>query len=176
MKLKRSIGNRKKLFIIGTTIGAIVAAIIIISSALAIPQDHVSLAPSFAIVDTRGTVLSLSDLRGRVVVVDFMATWCAPCKEEMEHLVKIYDKYGEKITILSISTSPDFDTDDMLNQFMAENNAKWKAGRGTSDLVRDYEVFLIPKLVIIDREGYIRFENIGVTNDQIISKELDKIL
>ena len=65
-----------------------------------------TIAPPFTLKDLTGKEVSLADYRGKLVIIDFWATWCPPCKKELPHIQKIYDKYKDKeVIVLAIIVS-----------------------------------------------------------------------
>lgn len=114
-------------------------------------------APHFACYDYDGNMVSLSDFRGKYVYVDFWATWCKPCRNEIPHYVNLLKEYKDKdIVFLSISLDND---KERWQEFIKDekNNGKWLfAGNGfDSDVARLYQISGIPIFFLIDREGKI---------------------
>lgn len=115
----------------------------------------------FSIPDIDGNTVTLSDYRGEVVVLDFMATWCGPCKAAMPGLVSIYNDIGDQFVMISITVDPTSDTVPVLRDWMETYGATWIHVRDTADppVTQQFEVSLIPTYVIIDRKGEIRFRH-----------------
>ncbi|MFQ6080713.1 MAG: TlpA family protein disulfide reductase [Candidatus Bathyarchaeia archaeon] len=135
-----------------------------------------TLAPDFSLTDLDGATFRLSDFRGKVVVIDFMATWCGPCRAEMPHYGTIWEKYGDKIVLMSIDVDPR-ESAEVLRAFADEfPYATWIWARDTANLGQVYQVTAIPKTVIIDQDGYIRFTHVGVTDASTFIQEIDQLL
>lgn len=137
-------------------------------------------APDFSIKDLSGKTVSLSDYRGRVVVLDFWATWCPPCRMSIEELVKLQaEKREEGLVILGISMDhPKRMNDQGLRSFMKDRNINYSVLRYTREIVKDYfgeKEFGIPALFIIDRDGKIVEQYQGF-NPGVLEKSLEKIL
>ena len=137
-----------------------------------------TLAPDFSLTDPNGTSSWLSDFRGRVVVIDFMATWCLTCRQEMSHLGTIWEKYEDKIVLMSIDIDPLRETEETLRDFAQEfPYATWIWAMDRANLGLAYQVTYLPKTVIIDQDGYIRFTHTGVvTPASIFIQEIDQLL
>ena len=134
------------------------------------------LAIDFSLTDLDGNPFKLSDFRGRVVVIDFMATWCGPCRMEMPNYGTIWEEYGETIVIMSIDIDPN-ESEQTLRKFSQEfPYATWIWARDTFNLAQHYQVATIPKTVIIDQEGYIRFTHIGIISAATFIQEIDQLL
>ena len=133
-------------------------------------------APDFALYDTDDEMLSLSDYRGQIVVLDFMATWCDPCRIELNHLKELYSKYGEEIVIISISIDPYYDTKERLQRFIREFSVRWTVARDTANVAIDYAITRIPTIVIIDKEGYVQYRREGVVDESQLSWEIAGLL
>jgi len=134
-------------------------------------------APNFTLVDINGEQFSLSDHLGKVVLLDFFATWCGPCIMENEHLKGLYDKYSpDQLVILSISVDLYSDTVQVLQSFAQQNEMTWTVARDTDNVASKYGVSPIPHLVIVDAEGYKRHSHIGLTGESKLGSEIDSLL
>jgi peroxiredoxin len=133
-------------------------------------------ASDFSLTDIYGNTFSLSDYKGRIVILDFMATWCSPCREEIRYLKKVFDKYADRVIIISISVSPDYDTDERLQKFVKEYEITWTIARDTANVAELYDISAIPTVVIVDREGRIVYRRVGLVDDITLSLEIDKLL
>jgi tetratricopeptide (TPR) repeat protein len=115
-------------------------------------------APSFAVKSHTGEDLTLEKLRGKIVLLDFWASWCGPCRRDMPEIRKILKKYaGDAFVMIGInldSSRPSFDA------YMKEEGISWQQyydGLGWSNrIARLYGVFSIPHTILIDQDGVIR--------------------
>ncbi|MEL6593823.1 MAG: TlpA disulfide reductase family protein [Bacteroidota bacterium] len=118
--------------------------------------------PEISLPNPDGKVLSLSDMRGKVVLLDFWASWCRPCRAENPNVVRVYNKYKNKgFEILGISLDR---TKDAWVKAIADDGLTWKH---VSDLqfwnceaAKDYSVGSIPATFLLDREGKIIAKNL----------------
>jgi len=136
------------------------------------------LATDFSLVDVEGNSFQLSSFRGKVVLLDFMTTWCGGCRAEIPHLGEIWQKedYENKIVIVSINIDPG-ESAETLKSFAQEfPYATWIWARDTANLAQVYEVAYVPKIVIIDTDGYIRFKHYDVTGASALMSEIDQLL
>ena len=138
--------------------------------------DVGALANDFTLTDIDGNVFSLIGYRGKVVLLDFFATWCGPCRSEIPDLKALVEVYGENLVIVSISTDPSYDTVSTLEQFKADNGMTWRIARDTAGVSDNYGIQYIPTLFIIDREGYVRYIHIGTTASSILINELNTLI
>jgi len=132
------------------------------------------MAPPFAVTTTDGQRLSLDDLKGKVVLIDFWATWCAPCREAVPHLKAIAKKFqGQPLVVLSVS----LDTDEQKwKDFIAKNEMTWLQYRdgGFSGLMAKlFAVDAIPHTFTVDTDGVLQDEHIG---DAAIEGKLKKMV
>ena len=116
-------------------------------------------APDFTeLMVDRKTNLKLSDLRGKVVLIDFWASWCGPCRRENPNVVKTYNKYKDKgFTIMSVSLDKDLEK---WKKAIKDDQLSWPnhvsdLGGWQSKVSRLYEVGSVPFTVLIDQEGKI---------------------
>lgn len=135
-------------------------------------------AGDFSLVDIEGTPFRLSDFRGRVVLLDFMATWCGPCRMSMSDLLEIRDEFGEDVVLISISVDPASDTVEQLRSWRDSWEADWIHARDTADppVGRRFEISAIPTLVIVDKNGGIGFRHVGLTPVTTLKREISELL
>ena len=118
-------------------------------------------APNFTITDSQRTV-ELDKLRGRPVLLNFWATWCPPCIEEMPSLVQLQKQMGDKVTILAVSEDAD---DAAYKQFIRDHGVDLLTVReGSQKTSSGYGTFRYPETYVIDRNGKILRKFIGATN------------
>ena len=128
----------------------------------------------FSIPDLDGNTVTLSDFRGEVVVLDFMATWCGPCRASMRDLVSVHNEAGDRFVLISISVDPNFDTAPVLRGWAEEYGATWIHARDLADprVTQQFGVSEIPTLIILDKEGGIRFRHVGLVSAQKLKTEI----
>ena len=118
-------------------------------------------APQFTVTDNDRTV-SLRDLHGKVVVLNFWATWCAPCVEEMPSLVALQKDMGDKVTVLAVSMDVD---EKAYKQFITDHHIALLTVRDAANKSNAlYGTFKFPETYIIDRRGILRRKFIGAVD------------
>jgi thiol-disulfide isomerase/thioredoxin len=133
-------------------------------------------AQDFELVDINGTKFSLSEHLGKVVLLDFFATWCGPCIMQIEQLQALYSDYSSgQLVILSIDVDLS-DSPSKLQLFAQQNQMKWTVARDTDNVGYKYGVSPIPHLVVVDTEGYERYSHIGLTAESTLRSEIDAII
>ncbi len=121
-------------------------------------------AKDFTLTTLEGNEFTLSKMKGSVVMIDFWATWCGPCRREIPNLVKIYDEYNDQgFEIIGIS----FDAKDELQtikDFMSEYGMKWQVTYSGDEWYDEtgklYGVNSIPSVWLVDKEGNLRYFDI----------------
>lgn len=110
-------------------------------------------APSFSVVDIDGELFELENHHGKIVILNFMATWCPACREETSELISVWSQYQHTILIVSISVSV-FDTIEQLREFRSSyTNATWVWLSDTENIAADYEIRRVPTTILIDKDG-----------------------
>lgn len=117
---------------------------------------NLSIASDFNVLDINGKEISLQQLKGKYVILDFWATWCAPCMKEMPSLVKIYAQYpDDKLAFISVSLDRDTLAYTRIRQRLPTT---WKYIFGVESIISAYGVTAIPEFYLIDPEGRIIFK------------------
>ena len=134
--------------------------------------------PNVGYTDTTGATYSHDSLAGKVVVVNFWATWCAPCKAEIPALSKVYDKYKAKgIAFFGVMTdNPAPDNQALLN-FQSDHEMTYPIVRVNSDLMTSYSYpQSIPTTFVYDRHGKQVLSQVGPVNEGDFDALLGQLL
>ncbi|MQA31768.1 MAG: redoxin domain-containing protein [Luteitalea sp.] len=144
---------------------------------LSCPADAKPANLNFTLKDVAGKDVTLSDFKGKVLVVDFWATWCGPCKVEIPHFIEFQDKYGKDgLQIVGISVD---DTVDKLEPYVREMKMNYPVlqGLGHDDVQDAYGPILgIPVSVVISRDGKICATHTGLTAKDVFEREIKALL
>ena len=139
------------------------------SASPAQPHEHVvrageigSRLPDFSVKDLQGHALFSADLRGKVVLIDFWATWCQPCKKEMPGYQKLVDRYGSRGFVaigFKFDTMPDME-DPVL--FAKRIGVRYALAVATDDLKQKFGgIEGLPTTMLYDRQGVLRAKVVG---------------
>lgn len=132
-------------------------------------------APDFTLLDTKGKKISLSDYKGKIVIVDFWATWCGPCRRGIPDLVNIQKSYKDKVVVIGISL--DRETKEDVVPFMEAFEINYPIVFGTQKVTTDYGgVSAIPTSFVIDQAGNIVDKHVGLVDKATYTKVIDKLL
>lgn len=133
-------------------------------------------APDFSLHDLNGNEVQLSRLQGKVVVLNFMATWCGACHQQVNQLVDVWSSFGDQITIISIGIDTQESEQTLRDYVQRYPNASWIWAKDTIHLSHTYWSTAIPLTVIIDSEGIIQYSTVGVAYATVLSNEITPLL
>lgn len=136
-----------------------------------------SAAPSFQLNTLDGSSVSLRDFRGQPVVINFWATWCLPCREEMPELIDAYQRHSDDgLVVLAIDATLQ-DTLEDVAKFVEEFELPFAVLLDEEGKVnQDYRVLGLPTSFFIDADGVIQAVNAGPMSDELIAGYLEQIL
>ena len=141
----------------------------------ALPPAEVSgVAPGFTLVDMNGRSVSLADFKGKVVILDFWATWCPPCKREIPDFIKLQSEYGSKgLQIVGIA----LDQPNKVQAFVKDNGMNYPILLGTNEVAANYGgVEAIPTTFVIDKSGKIVTKYEGFRPKETFESQIKKLL
>ncbi|MDP8229834.1 MAG: TlpA disulfide reductase family protein [Candidatus Gorgyraea atricola] len=141
-----------------------------------VPEVVYRPAPDFALLDINGNETTLSNLKGNIVILDFWATWCPPCKAEIPHFIELQDEYrDEGLEIIGISF--DWNAERILGGFAEENGINYTLLIGTDEVSDLYGgIMSLPTTFVIDRDGGIRKRYIGYKGKEVFEKDIKELL
>ncbi len=123
----------------------------------------------FSLIDLDGVERTLSEQKGKVVLVDFWATWCPPCRVEIPYLIKIYDTYKDQgLIVWGIG----LDEEGKLRTFAEEHEINYPILVGNQTVSQKYNVQGIPTTILFNKKGTIAFRHVGFSPD--LEKEFEK--
>ena len=134
--------------------------------------------PDINFVDTTGTAHTPDQLRGKVVVVNFWATWCGPCKKEIPDLSKLYKQYKDKgVVMLGVLTNDNPSQGELLN-FQSDYEMEFPVVRQTSDILVSFNYpQAIPTTFIYDRAGHrVGKPRVGAIKPDEMASTLEQLL
>ena len=109
-------------------------------------------APAFELKDLDGNTVSLAEAKGKIVLLNFWATWCGPCRAEIADLVDLQKRYADKFEIIALAT--DEDDADEVRRFVVKSGINYRVAMTSDEVRRDYGgISALPTSFMIDRRG-----------------------
>ncbi len=131
-------------------------------------------APALKAKTMDGAEIDLAALRGKVILLDFWATWCGPCKREMPNLEKLHKEFGDQgVVVIGMNVGEDRST---IETFLKDAKLTYPVApiEDSSDLIAQLSVSAYPTAVVVDREGKIRSYEVGVRGEAALRADLKK--
>ena len=117
-----------------------------------------------------GEFLEMSDLRGKVVLVNFWATWCGPCREEIPYLARLTERYPEHLVVIGVSE--DAGGVEMVQSFADQYGVNYPIVMSTPEIKRAFPgVFALPTSFVVDPDGEIVQTHVGLISPVILEQE-----
>jgi thiol-disulfide isomerase/thioredoxin len=131
---------------------------------------------NFKLKDLDGKEVELASFKGKVVLLNFWATWCGPCKAEIPGFVELQEKYRDKLTIIGYSVD---DTAELAKKYAAEYKMNYPIllGEGREDVQDAYgPIWGIPASFLIDKDGNVCRKHMGIAPKAVFEKEIVALL
>ncbi len=132
-------------------------------------------ASDFTLALIKGGDFHLNDHKGKPILINFLASWCLPCGEEIPALEKMAQEYGPKgVVFLGVAVD---DTEEKMKAFMAKYGVTFPVGLDKSaSIQKSFGLYGIPTTYFIDKKGVINYFHSGVVTEELLQHELDKLL
>jgi thiol-disulfide isomerase/thioredoxin len=133
-------------------------------------------APGFSLTDSKGALVKLADYKGKVVLLDFWATWCTGCKVEIPWYVEFQKKYEGK-GLASIGVAMDEEGWEKVKPYLAEHPISYPVIIGDSDVGKKFGVIAsLPVTLLIDRHGKIAESHLGMVEKDAFERDISQLL
>jgi thiol-disulfide isomerase/thioredoxin len=127
----------------------------------------------FAIPDLDNVMMSTADWRGTVTLVNFWATWCAPCRAEIPDLVALQNKYGDRLRVVGIADDLSVD---QVRSFAQQFGINYRNAMMTDEVRSKFRVRALPTSLILDKDGRVMQKHVGLLNPTITELEVRALL
>lgn len=132
-------------------------------------------APDLALTTFQGETITLSELRGRVVVINFWASWCPPCREEAPYLERTWRKYRDrKVTFIGVNYA---DTEKKALAFIEEFDITYPNGPDVGTrIAQAYRIQGVPETFFVDKQGRMRGMHLGQLRPPQLDEKIEELL
>ena len=129
---------------------------------------------SWKLTDEHNTIYNFEEAKGKVVLINFWATWCPPCIAEMPSMQALYNDYHDKIEFLFVTNDPFTD----INKFLTKHNYTFKVYKPVRGYPEFFTISTIPRTYLIDKEGNVIIDENGAANwnSKSVRSTIDKLL
>ena len=133
------------------------------------------LAPDFTLASLDGGSLRYGEIKGKPILINFFASWCLPCREEMPAIERIAREYKAKgVVFLGVAVD---DTEAKMREFLTRFDVSFPVGLDSGATIqKSFGVYGIPTTYFIDRQGVINYFHAGAVTEELLRHELDKLL
>jgi cytochrome c biogenesis protein CcmG/thiol:disulfide interchange protein DsbE len=143
---------------------------------MAADADSGNKMPDFVLPNLEGEMIPSSDLSGKVVLIDFWATWCPPCRLEVPHLIELHDSYkSQGFEILGIAL--DNQGAEVVEPYVRENGITYPIVIGNPEVVMAFGGLTgIPTAIMVDRSGNMVRKYVGYTEKAVFEEDIKRLL
>jgi len=133
-------------------------------------------APDFSLTDLNGKTVTLSQYKGKVIILDFWATWCPPCRSEIPHFIDLYNRYQDKGLVI-IGVALDEEGAKVVKPFVDEYKMNYPVLLGNADIQKAYGgIQGIPTTFIIDKNGKVVDMFTGYRDEPVFEKRIQALI
>ena len=131
-------------------------------------------APDFILRNASGDPVKLSDYKGKVVLLDFWATWCKDCRTEIPWYIEFLNRYQTRgLEVVGVAMDGKWE---LVQSFVNQHHINYTVVMGSSEMTQLYSVKFLPKTLLIDREGKIGDTCVGIVNKGVFESEILALL
>lgn len=135
-------------------------------------------AADFTVLDDEGNEVSLSQMAGQPVIINFWATWCGPCNAELPDFDKLYSEYGDSVQFMMVNmTDGARDTVESVKEFIEETGYRFPVYFDTKlDAANAYAVYSIPRTVAVNADGTLNMVQTGIMSEEQLRTCLENLI
>lgn len=138
------------------------------------PGDEI---PRFRASLTDGGVLDNGALEGEVTLLNFWATWCGVCEQQMPNIASLHDRFGERgVRVIGVNQDRSPDQPELVEEYAAQRDLRFEFALDTGRMGQAFRVSLIPHVAIVDRNGRLRYVHQGRVGEDTLAEELETLL
>ncbi len=171
-----------KILVYGLAALALTAAVLIRSESRTIapasfqPAKNRSAAPEFILKDANGATVRLSDYKGKVVLLNFWATWCGPCKVEIPWFIEFQKEYKDRgFAVLGVSM--DDEGWKVVKPYIQQHKLNYRVALGDNEVSKNYGgIDTLPTTLLIDRDGRMAALHLGLENKDEYQQEIAALI
>ncbi|HDZ24410.1 MAG TPA: TlpA family protein disulfide reductase [Desulfobacteraceae bacterium] len=161
-------------------VGCVFMALLLLNVGCQSKVDALQTAPDFSLKDVNGNDITLSQFKGRIVVLDFWATWCPPCRMSIPELTRLQKEFrSQGLVVIGVSLDDPVQASNLfLKAFMEKFDMNYKVLRYDMKVMKDYfgaDNPAIPTMFVIDRDGKIRNKIVGYRHG-MLKKSIEALL
>ncbi len=156
-------------------VGCIIAALLLSQGCSENAAPAKESAPDFSLALFDGNSFQLDAYRGKPILINFLASWCLPCREEIPILNQVYREYRQRgVAFVGIAVN---DAEDKAREFVVKFDVSFPAGVDKTGEISDaFGLYGVPTTLFIDKEGIISYLHPGSVTEKLLQHELDKML
>ena len=144
--------------------------------AVAAEEKSLPAAPAWQLLDLDGKTIKDADFKGKIVVLNFWATWCVPCREEIPSLIELHQQYGDDGVII-VGASVDRGGVDLVKRFVERFKVNYPIVIADEKMMRDFgNVEAVPTTFLIDRNGRVAGKHVGFAEKETLEREIKSLL
>ena len=154
------------------------AVLVALAVCCLVPWAHAKRAPNLELTDQSGKTHKIAELRGSIAVVNFWATWCGPCREELPMLTHLSQEYGEKKVRFVAVSADEWKNREAVGKFVTANHLNMEVWLGANlDMLERANLGnVLPATLILDEQGDVIARVLGQAREEDIRKPLDWLL
>jgi thiol-disulfide isomerase/thioredoxin len=139
------------------------------------PEQHLGQAPDFEKISLKKEVLKLSDYKGKIVVLNFWATWCGPCRREIPLLIKLQDEYSDRLVVIGVAL--DEEGFEVVGPYAEEMQINYPVVWDDYSYGKELGgIYMVPTTFIINQKGAITARKIGELSGEDIRPRIEHLL
>ena len=156
-------------FLVKATLVMLVALTMTVSMCLSTGLTKGDDAPDFSVTDVDGITHQLEDFEGKVLVIEFFATWCTYCTDQIPTMERVREDYTEEEVAILFADADDRESRDKVAEYRVKYDLQWPVVHKAGDMASDYLVEAYPTTVVVDDEGVVQYYKTGtVSEDKLL--------